>query len=62
VYQAPEQGQVYALMEPAVTSAGELRTTFDTMARHLDTYASALTRSGRGWWPWSGGRRSSAPM
>jgi hypothetical protein len=42
VYRAPEQGQVYALMDPAVTSATDLRTAFDSMARHLDTYASAL--------------------
>jgi hypothetical protein len=42
VYQAPEQGQVYALMDPAVTTAAALRSAFDSMAGHLDTYAAAL--------------------
>lgn len=41
-YRAPEQDQVYALMDPAVTSAGELKSTFDQVAGHLDTYAAAL--------------------
>ncbi len=41
-YQAPEQDRVYALMDPAVTSAGELKSTFDQVAGHLDTYAGTL--------------------
>lgn len=41
-YQAPEQDRVYALMDPAVTSAGELKSTFDQVAGHLDTYAATL--------------------
>lgn len=42
IYQAPEQDRVFALMDPAVTSASELKTTFDEVAGHLDTYAAAL--------------------
>ncbi|MEV7972108.1 polymorphic toxin type 15 domain-containing protein [Cellulomonas sp. NPDC089187] len=41
-YQAPEQDRVYTLMDPAVTSAGEVKSTFDQVAGHLDTYASTL--------------------
>ena len=41
-YEAPEAQQVYALMDPAATSAGELRSALDSTADHLDTYASTL--------------------
>lgn len=41
-YKAPEQERVYALMGPAVTTAVDLKSTFDAMATHLETYASAL--------------------
>jgi hypothetical protein len=41
-YEAPEQGQVYAVLDPAVTSADELNTAFAAMGRALDTFASAL--------------------
>lgn len=41
-YEAPEQEKVFAVMNPAVTSAQDLRTAFSSAAGHLDTYASAL--------------------
>ncbi|MBU4215412.1 MAG: hypothetical protein KJ792_12235 [Actinobacteria bacterium] len=41
-YQAPEQEQVYALMDPAVTSANGLATAFGSAAGHLQTYADDL--------------------
>jgi hypothetical protein len=41
-YEAPEQGQVYAVLDPALTSADELHTAFSGVARALDTFASAL--------------------
>ena len=41
-YEAPEQQQVYDVMRPAVTSAGDLKNTFGSMAAYLDTYAAAL--------------------
>lgn len=41
-YRAPEQEKVFAVMSPAVTSAGELKSHFSDVAKHLDTYASAL--------------------
>ena len=41
-YEAPEQQQVYDLMNPAVTASDELKSAFDSMGGHLDTYASTL--------------------
>ena len=41
-YQAPEQEQVYALMDPAVTSGHALSVAFGTAAGHLETYADVL--------------------
>ena len=41
-YEAPEQERVYALMSPAEQAAEDFKTTLDAMARHLETYASAL--------------------
>ena len=41
-YEAPEQGRVYQLMDPAVESARDLKTTLGKAAGHLDTYASSL--------------------
>lgn len=41
-YRAPEQEQVYAVMNPAVTAAADLKSRFSTAARHLDDYAAAL--------------------
>lgn len=41
-YEAPEQERVYALMSPAEQAADDFKTTLDAMARHLETYASAL--------------------
>ena len=41
-YHAPEQEKVFAVMNPAVTSAGDLKRAFSSAAGHLDTYASAL--------------------
>lgn len=41
-YEAPEQGRVYKLMDPAVESATDLKSTLRKAAGHLDTYASSL--------------------
>jgi hypothetical protein len=41
-YEAPEQAQVYSVLDPAVTSADELHTAFSSMGRALDTFAAAL--------------------
>lgn len=41
-YEAPEQDRVYELMDPAVTSASDLKTTLGKVAGYLDTYASTL--------------------
>ena len=41
-YKAPEQDRVYELMDPAVTSASDLKSTLGKVAGYLDTYASTL--------------------
>ncbi|MCW3156896.1 hypothetical protein [Micropruina sonneratiae] len=41
-YEAPEQGQVYALMDSPATASEDVKTTFVKAAGHLDTYAEAL--------------------
>ncbi len=43
-YEAPEQAQVYALMNDPATASEDVKTTFATMAGHLDTYADALDK------------------
>lgn len=41
-YKAPEQDQVYALMDSAATASEDVKTTFSKVADHLDTYAGKL--------------------
>lgn len=41
-YEAPEQQRVYDLMDPAVRSARDLKSTLSKAAGHLDVYASTL--------------------
>lgn len=41
-YEAPEQSQVYLLMNPAVTEAEAMATDFSAADRHLQTYATAV--------------------
>lgn len=41
-YEAPEEERVYNLMDPAVKSARELKSTLAKVAGHLDVYASTL--------------------
>ncbi|WP_420114027.1 GH-E family nuclease, partial [Pseudactinotalea sp.] len=41
-YEAPEQDQVYTLIDPAVTDAGDLKEALHSAAGYLDTYASEL--------------------
>ena len=41
-YQAPEQAEVYALMNDPATASEDVKTTFGTMAGYLDTYAAEL--------------------
>lgn len=41
-YHAPEQGRVYALQDPGVEGAQDVKADFDAAARALGTYASAL--------------------
>lgn len=41
-YEAPEAEQVYAVMDPAVESATDLKTTLGKVAGYLDTYAATL--------------------
>ncbi len=43
-YSAPEQATVYALMNDPATASETLRTTFNSMAGHLDTYAGELAK------------------
>lgn len=43
-YQAPEQAEVYALMDRPATASEKVKTTFASMAGHLDTYAGELEK------------------
>ena len=51
-YQAPEQAEVYALMDRPATASEKVKTTFASMAGHLDT-TPVSWRSSRRRWPTS---------